>query len=385
MGKLKTEEDKLPITPSVVSWARKRAQYSIEEAKEHFRNIAEWEDGISWPTYPQLEQMSDKFKCPIAVFFFPKPPESEAIQQTFRTLPEQEFELIPRAVKVLLRKGRAMQINLAELNDDTNPANKLITKDLQFNIDGSIDEMAASVRKYLGVSLDQQFQWPTADEALENWRRTLNDSGIFIFKDPFYNGKYSGFCLYDNIFPIIYVNNTTTKTRQIFTIFHELAHLIFHTSGIDTLDDSYVDSLPDNEQKIEVICNRFAGQFLVPEDTFEEFLAEYLPNKETASLLANKYCVSREVIYRKFLDRDLITQNEYDSAADLWRKQKGRDGNGGNYHYNQRVYLGDQYINLAFKRYYQNRFDLVRLAEYLNMKPKNVNKFEATYVRITSG
>lgn len=55
MGKLKTEEDKLPITPSVVSWARKRAQYSIEEAKEHFRNIAEWEDGVSWPTYPQLE------------------------------------------------------------------------------------------------------------------------------------------------------------------------------------------------------------------------------------------------------------------------------------------------------------------------------------------
>ena len=73
------------------------------------------------------------------------------------------------------------------------------------------------------------------------------------------------------------------------------------------------------------------------------------------------------------------------TAANLWRKQKGRDGSGGNYYYNQRAYLGDQYINLAFKRYYQNRFDLVRLAEYLNMKPKSVNNFEATYVRITSG
>lgn len=385
MSKLQTEEDKLPVTPSVVTWARKRAQYSIDQAQEHFKKIAEWEDGISWPTYPQLEQMSDKFKCPIAVFFFPKPPEGEAIQQTFRTLPEQEFEQIPRTVKVLLRKGRAMQLNLAELNDDINPANKLITKDLQFNIDGSIDEMASKIRKYIGVSLEQQFQWSTADEALENWRQILNDVGIFIFKDPFYDKKYSGFCLYDDIFPIIYVNNSTTKTRQIFTIFHELAHLIFHTSGVNILDDSYIDSLPVNEQKIEIICNRFAGRFLVPEDTFDNFSTGCLPNRETAEILADKYSVSREVIYRKFLDRDLITQYEYDSATDLWRKQKGREGSGGNYHYNQRAYLGDQYINLAFKRYYQNRFDLVRLAEYLNIKPKSVNNFEATYVRVTSG
>jgi len=385
MAPTQTEEDKLPVTPSVVTWARKRAQYSIEEAQKHFKKIAEWEDGISLPTYPQLEQMSDKFKCPIAVFFFPNPPESEAIEQTFRTLPEQEFEQIPRTVKVLLRKGRSMQINLAELNDDTNPANNLITQDIQFEIDGSIDEMATKIREYLGVSLDQQFQWSTAEEALENWRQILNDVGIFIFKDPFYDKNYSGFCLYDDNFPIIYVNNSTTKTRQIFTIFHELAHLIFHTSGVDALDDSYIASLPITAQKIEIICNRFAGRFLVPEDTFDEFLTGYLPNRETAAMLADKYCVSREVIYRKFLDRGLITQTEYDSAADLWIKQKGPEEQGGNYYYNQRAYLGDQYINLAFKRYYQNRFDIVRLAEYLNIKPKSVSNFEATYVRITSG
>ena len=385
MAKEQTTEDRLPITPTVVTWARNRAKYSIEEAQQHFRKIAEWESGSSSPTYRQLEQMSEKFKCPIAVFFFPEPPEIEPIEKSFRTLTEQEFDKIPRSVRVLLRKGSAMQLNLAELNDDTNPSNRLITQDLQFEVDGSIDEMSAKIREYLGVSLEQQFQWPTVEVALEKWREILAEVGVFVFKDPFSTDEYSGFCLYNDVFPIIYVNNSKPKTRQIFTLFHELAHLIFHTSGVDALDDSYIDTLPETPQKIEIICNRFAGRFLVPEDSFDGIRAGHSPDREGAAQLADKYNVSREVIYRKFLERGLVSTGEYEAAADDWRNQGGREETGGNYYYNQRAYLGDHYITMAFKRYYQNRFDIVRLAEYLNIKPKNVNTFEETYVRITSG
>lgn len=385
MAKEEITQDRLPITPEVVTWARERAQYSIEEAQEHFKKIVEWEKGTSSPTYPQLEQLSDRFRCPIAVFFFPEPPDIEPIVKSFRTLPEQEFENIPRPVRVLLRKGTAMQLNLSELNDGANPANRLITQDIQFAIEGSIDEMASKIRNYLGVSLDQQFQWQTVEIALEKWREKLAEVGVFVFKDPFSTDQYCGFCLYDDVFPIIYVNNSTPKTRQVFTLFHELAHLMFHTSGVDALDDSYIDTLPESSQKIEIICNRFAGKFLVPEESFEEMRASYSTDRDGAAMLADKYSVSREVIYRKFLDRGLISSEEYEAAADVWRKQTGQEGTGGNYYYNQRAYLGDQYISLALKRYYQNRFDKVRLAEYLNIKPKNVNVFEETFVRITSG
>ena len=84
------------------------------------------------------------------------------------------------------------------------------------------------------MSLANQYAWPDDETALKTWRKVLTDAGVFVFKDAFRVEGYSGFSLYDDEFPIIYVNNSATKTRQIFTLFHELAHLLFHTSGIDT-------------------------------------------------------------------------------------------------------------------------------------------------------
>jgi transcriptional regulator with XRE-family HTH domain len=105
----------LPVTPAVVRWARERAGYSIEDASRVFKKIAAWESGESAPTYAQLEQLADRFKCPVAVFFFPKPPTIPAIEQSFRTLTAEDIAGIPRTVRMFLRRGQAMQINLAEL------------------------------------------------------------------------------------------------------------------------------------------------------------------------------------------------------------------------------------------------------------------------------
>ena len=58
----------------------------------------------------------------------------------------------------------------------------------------------------------------TTRKLLKAWRKTLLDVGIFVFKDAFRVDDYSGFSLYDDVFPIIYVNNSSAKTRQIFTL-----------------------------------------------------------------------------------------------------------------------------------------------------------------------
>ena len=86
--------EELPITPALITWARARAGISIQDASKTFKRIKAWEDGESFPTYPQLEQLADAFKVPIAVFFFPEPPDVPDISQTFRTLPDTEFEQI---------------------------------------------------------------------------------------------------------------------------------------------------------------------------------------------------------------------------------------------------------------------------------------------------
>lgn len=372
------DTEALPVTPAVVKWARTRAGFSLEDAARHFKKIAAWEEGKASPTYVQLEQMAEKFKCPVAMFFFPEPPAVPSVETSFRTLSPEMFGGIPRTVKGFMRKAQSMQINLAELNDGRNPAKQLITHELKVSIDMPVPTVAAKVREYLGVSLELQQKWSSAEEALEQWRDVFASVGVFVFKDAFHADGFFGFCLYDDEFPVIYVNNTSSKTRQIFTLFHELGHLLFHTSGIDLANDQYIDRLAEPSYRLEVLCNKLAGEFLLPEFEFDRVVAGRPHNRDTAALLAAQYNVSREMVYRKMLDRGWIGADEYAAAAATWASQV-KQKSGGDYYYNQISYLGRRYIDLAFQRYYQRRFGREELSDYLNIKPKLLPTFEVKY------
>ena len=381
MRESKVEPHRMPITPSIVAWARERAGYSVSEAERYFGGIQRWETGELLPTYPQLEQMAERFKVPVAVFFFPEAPDIPRIDESFRTLSYENMERVPPKIRLLLRKGRALQISLSELHDGENQATRLLTSDLQFRVYEPVRSISERVRGYLNVSIEQQLSWGSVERALENWRDILADHGVYVFKDAFREPGFFGFCLYDPEFPIIYVNNSSTKSRQVFTIFHELSHLMFHTSGIDQIDDDYIQSLSSENARIEVLCNQFAGQFLVPDEAFDSERSGMPADEGTAEHLSSRFCVSREVIFRRFLDRGLITRQEYSGAAERWRGQEGAGSDGGDYYNTQMAYLGHSYIGLAFERYYQNRFDIIQLADYLNVKPKNVPSLEERYLR----
>ena len=348
----KTAKEGLPITPSVIQWARERSGYSLEDAGQYFKKIDLWEAGEAMPTYIQLEDMAERFKVPVAVFFFPKPPELPSLEKSFRTLTDVDIAAIPRRVRHFLRLGQAMQLNLSELNDGKNPSQRLITRDIQVTPNTSLDEIAIKVRTYLDVSVDTQTSWKNVDEALEKWREVFaTKAGIYVFKDAFQAPNYFGFCLYDDEFPVIYINNSSAKSRQIFTLFHELGHLLFHTSGVDLLNDPFIKHLGDAEKKIEVICNGLAGRVLVPDGVLDSMLKGIKIGREAASQIANHFNVSREVIYRKFLDRGLIGADEYVAAAKEWAEQmKKPDGekSTGYYYNTHRTYLGQRYIDLAF-------------------------------------
>ena len=103
----------IPVNKEMVAWARKRAGLTIDDAAQKFPHIAAWEAGDALPTYPQLERLADELKLPIAAFFFPEPPTLPPIRESFRTLPDTEFDQIPRQVHFLLRKAKALQLNLA--------------------------------------------------------------------------------------------------------------------------------------------------------------------------------------------------------------------------------------------------------------------------------
>jgi len=283
-----------------------------------------------------------------------------------------------------MRKAKAMQLNLADLTNGQNPADRVITKDLEFRVDTNLADMVAEVRAYLGVSLDDQILWNSPEVALKEWRAALLNAGIFVFKDAFRIEGYSGFCLYDDEFPVIYVNNSSTKTRQIFTFFHELAHLIFHTSGIDKVRDGYIERLVGDDRQIEILCNSFAANFLVPEHAFEMAMAHLEATEATAELLADRFSVSREVIFRRFLDQGRVDQHQYDRAVARWnnQRQQGAGGaKGGNPYWTKLTYLGREYVGLALGQYHQNQIDEDQLAEFLDWKPKNVSTLEDYFSR----
>lgn len=375
--------ERLPVTPALVRWARERAGFSLEEATRRFPKIQEWEKGVVAPTYAQLEALAGTFKVPVAVFFFPEPPKVPRVEETFRTLPEAAFDLLPPRIKLLLRKAKALQLALFELNDGTNPAARLITRDLRFSPTVEIEVMATEVRSYLGVSVEEQTSWTTTEVALEAWRQRFADVGVYVFKDQFRIADFAGFCLTDEEFPIIYVNNTSAKTRQIFTLFHELAHLLFHTSGIDVEQDDYIESLVGDSRRIEVLCNRFAGEFLVPREALAEALRGIRISPTSVADLSRQFKVSQLVIWRRLRDTYRISRAMYEHAhqrALAEERRRPRD-RGGDYYNNQLAYLGRPYVGLALSRYYQNKITEEQLADYLNIKPKNIAPLEERFLR----
>ena len=64
------------------------------------------------------------------------------------------------------------------------------------------------------------------------------------------------------------INNSTSKTRQIFSLLHELAHVLTNRRAISTFDDAPLARLAPPEQTIERFCNRIAAEILVPGSRF---------------------------------------------------------------------------------------------------------------------
>ncbi len=382
-------KEQIPINPEVLKWARITAGLNQQEVanrlKKDVQTIALWESGDSAPTYTQLERLAyEIYKRPIALFFFPTPPEEETPKQSFRTLPEIEIEMMSSRMHYLLRQARAMQMNLAELYEGEKRSKAKLLQDLKFKPNVDVSEMAHEVRNYLGIDLKNQFNFKNIDKALKSWREALEENGVFVFKEAFKDDMFSGFCLYDDIFPIIYLNNSKSKTRQIFSLFHELSHLLLGTGGVDSKADEYIYYLHGDDRRIEILCNKFSGVFLVPDVDFDRRISEKEFNDILIEDLSDLYKVSREVILRKFIDRGIVDSDYYSTKAKQWSDEgkKKPPGTRGDYYATKRAYLGERYLGLAFGKYYRNQISVDQLADYIGVKSKNISAMEYSLFKV---
>ena len=372
--------ERMPITPAVLTWARKRLGYSQEALaakRKAFKRVAEWESGESRPTYRQLEKLSKDLWIRIEVFFFPEVPDWPPLETSFRTMGSKQFAAVPPSIRKLMLKARGFQAALADLNEGTSPARQKLARLLSIDTDDSLSTVADQVRDLLGVSLRTQFDWRDHNIALNAWRSAFFHAGVTVMQASFDDKMFCGFSLYDDDFPIIYVNSKNTKPRQIFTLFHELAHLLYSTSGVDTRAEfQLIES--ESYSIIEARCNAVANAILVPPDELNMAKNIGDSTRAEAERLAKLFSVSREVIYRNFLDSGSIPQREYDLARSMWNDQMGDQSSSGFVDPNRRhfTYLGKEYVSLAFRRFEEDRIDEEELADYLAIAPKRLEKME---------
>ncbi|MBS1810555.1 MAG: ImmA/IrrE family metallo-endopeptidase [Acidobacteria bacterium] len=368
------------IQSAVLKWARESIGLRVEDVAHKIKrppeDILAWESGDSAPTYVQLENLAYKiFKRPLAVFFLPAPPEEAAPIREFRTLPDVDLRTLHVDTYFQIRRAHAYQLTLRELFDGHNPSTQHLWQEVPLSLQQPVTQQAATLRQALGISLDKQIAWRSDDVALKAWREAIEERGIFVFKAPFKQKEISGFCLLDAEFPLIYLNNSTTKTRQIFSLLHELAHLLFRVNGISKFDNDYVQQLPPRERRIEQFCNQIAAEVLIPSEDFAAQIsgfphnAEAIPDHVIANV-ASRYGVSREVILRRLLDLGRVGQSFYEQKAKFWASQKQTKG-GGDWYASQNTYLSHRFAREVIRRLYRNQISMEQAAEFLGVKAKN--------------
>jgi Zn-dependent peptidase ImmA (M78 family) len=368
------------VQKDMFRWARQTIGLSIADVAVRLKCLEEevesWERGDAAPSYAQLEKLAYQiYKRPLAIFFLPNPPEEELPEHEFRTLPQADMKSLSADTYMQIRRAHAFVFALDELFDGKNPSEKFIPDAIHLSKEKSIPEQANAIRNYLGISLEQQASWKNDEIALKAWRESVENSGIFVFKAPFKQKDISGFCLRDENFPLIYINNSTTKTRQTFSLLHELAHLLLNINGLSKLDQSYVDRLPKDERQIEQFCNAVAAEILLPIEDFLKQSRQFPDNVEQASEmmfseLALHYGVSREAVLRRFLDQGRVGIEYYSQKAKMWAAQK-KPSKGGDWYASQNVYLSDRFAKEVVSRHYRHQISVEHAAELLGIRAKN--------------
>jgi len=264
----------------------------------------------------------------------------------------------------MIRLGQAYQESLLELLPPRERKEEIF-KTLKLSV-RQTKQIAIETRRCLGIPLTMQFKFGSAESAFKVWRHAL---------------EQAGFSLHHDRFPIVFVNNSNSHTRQLFTLFHELAHILFGVSGITDIDETYVQFLNPSQRLMEIECNEYAAEVLVPEEAFRSELARFRERNAEIVIrdLAEKYSVSREVILRRFLDYGEVTPEYYQTKVAHWKKDYLRasiKAGGGNYYLTRLAYLGEGFARLAFRSHYAGKLSKPELANHLNMNARNVDRLE---------
>jgi Zn-dependent peptidase ImmA (M78 family) len=332
--------------------------------------------GDAKPSLGQLKQIAKFFNRGLLFFVAGGPVKEEKLRTAgFRTVSNEYPELAPNIKALMERVERQRQVFIGlreELGEEQLGAFKApnVPRD-----DPRV--AAASARRWLSLNGERSFT---------DYRRAIELKGVLVFQSNGYIGQWrvptesevAGFSIFHPQFPIIFVRKEDAPQRQLFTLAHELGHLLIHRAGsIDSKADLYASAGKERA------ANAFAGNLLVPDGSLESIRYSEKPKSpekfdEWLRTPATKFGVSVEVILRRLLDAGRLNSREYREYR-VWKSEQkapARSGGARMYRYREPVHIfGKPFVGTVLEALGSRQITATKASRYLdNIKIKDVHK-----------
>lgn len=168
------------------------------------------------------------------------------------------------------------------------------------------------------VALEIREQFNIEEVIPNNYYDVLEKEGINVIALPHSNEKFFGASSYSNDFGSFIFVNTNKKIseeRQIFSLFHELGHILFNRNEYKEYsnDPLYKSSRSSIDEKV---ANQFAGYFLLPENLVKKYIKSKGKNVDIYEM--KKYFkVSIQTLYMSLHDYGIISKGKY---REFWKR-----------------------------------------------------------------
>lgn len=341
--------ERFAVHPDLLHWACERAGYDIDTLSHRFRQLSAWLRGEKQPTFRQLENFAKATRTPLGYFFLPEPPVESLPIPDFRTIKRKPARPSPELLDTIYAMQRRQAfLREIRIEDETEPLDFLGGARLSDNPEAIGREM----RRLVGLDDNWASQAPTWKEAVGELRRRIEQLGIMAVINGIVGNnthrkldpkEFRGFALTDRFAPLIFVNGADTKSAQMFTLAHELAHVWLGSEGEGL--SGFEGIFPGNEQ-VERFCDQAAAEFLVPARELKQQWPQFKSSTDPFEKIARFFKVSPIVAGRRAMDLRLVTRETFFKFYESYTKkerQQAKGAGGGDFYKNQNTRVGEPF------------------------------------------
>ncbi len=362
---------RVDVSPDLLRWAIERNNLQIDDYLKKTPQLLHWINGEKSPTFKQLQKFAKQTYTPLGYFFLSEVPKEENPIVDYRTISKTSHQKISLHLRSTIYEMQRRQNWLSER------LREIDAGALDFVGSARLTDPPESVGKEIRKKLNINQHWlksiRTVENAVSKFRSKIEDLRIMAVINGVVGNnnnrrlninEFRGFALVDSYAPLIFVNGVDSKSAQMFTLAHELAHIWLGEEGI-----SGFEFLLPNDAPIEQWCNKVTAELLVPKKHFEEEWGKCSESPNQYQNLSNTFKVSPLVISRRALDCEFINKKEwlafYNNYSSLIKSNKPKSKGGGNYYKNLNFKVGKLFateIAIATregKLGFQKAFDLI--------------------------